>query len=167
MSVLGALKVAEPSAQYLFGKPAGDLLDVNVWLALAYDQHPHHASALAFWNQTQTDPNSRLWFCRVTMLGLVRLLCQPAVMQGDVLNLQRAWQIYQSFLKLPFVSMLSEPADVDNSIATFINPRLSSKHLTDVYLFSLAQCARLRLVSFDVGFEQYAGGNGLKFLKLN
>ncbi|HEX6017900.1 MAG TPA: hypothetical protein VFZ28_07355 [Burkholderiaceae bacterium] len=30
---------------------AGDLLDVNVWLALAAPSHVHHAAARAYWMQ--------------------------------------------------------------------------------------------------------------------
>ncbi|MDP1902558.1 MAG: hypothetical protein Q8K96_19230 [Rubrivivax sp.] len=59
------------------GGDHGDLPDVNVWLALAVQEHPHHAAARQYW---ANEAAARLHFCRVTMLGLVRLLTQPRLM---------------------------------------------------------------------------------------
>jgi hypothetical protein len=42
------LRVAEPPAPWLLGLEGatpGDLPDINVWLALAVQEHPHHAQA--------------------------------------------------------------------------------------------------------------------------
>jgi predicted nucleic acid-binding protein len=54
-------------------------LDVNVWLAFAVDGHPHHKAALKAWGELK-----RPTFCRITQLGLLRLLCNRQVMGNDV-----------------------------------------------------------------------------------
>ena len=66
-----SFKVAEFPAAW--GLASGDLPDVNVWLALSYKAHMFHAQATAYWQDT-CDTHTNLWFCRSTMLGLVRLL---------------------------------------------------------------------------------------------
>lgn len=56
---------------------ATDLLDIKVWLALVDENHQHHASARDYWEQHKAD---RVAFCRVSMLGLLRLSTQTRVL---------------------------------------------------------------------------------------
>ena len=91
----------------------GDLPDVNVWLALAVKQHPHHDAALAYW---QGEAAQRLWFCRVTMLGLVRLLTQPRLMGPDALDAVSALAAHDRFTGLLEVGLHSEPLGCDTEI---------------------------------------------------
>jgi predicted nucleic acid-binding protein len=90
------------------GSLFGDLPDVNVWLAMAVKQHPHHEAAASYWMELA---GRRVWFCRVTMLGLVRLLSQPKVMGEQALTLTRALATYQRFAALPEIGLHAEPAD--------------------------------------------------------
>jgi hypothetical protein len=57
------------------------LPDVNVWIALASDQHIHTASATAW---LQSVRNEQVAFCRITELGLLRLLTNVHVMGDEV-----------------------------------------------------------------------------------
>jgi predicted nucleic acid-binding protein len=59
------------------------LPDVNVRLALAIDGHPHRRSAQAW---LDAPPTGSLAFCRVTGMGLLRLLTNRQVMQHDTLG---------------------------------------------------------------------------------
>lgn len=134
------------------GADAGDLPDVNVWLALAAPSHPHHAAARDYWMQP-TLP--RTWFNRVTMLGLVRLLCEPKVMGEARLPMKRAMDVYEHFAGLPEVGFAQEPTGCGELLAAATraagrSPRL----LTDLYLACFAQAARLRIVTFDRDFER-------------
>ena len=70
-----------------------DLLDVNVWLAFAVDGHPHHKAALKAWGELK-----RPTFCRITQLGLLRLLCNRQVMGNDALEPEDAWAEYEHCL---------------------------------------------------------------------
>ena len=129
-----------------------DLLDVNVWLALAHVQHPHHAVAREYW-ATSTVPMA---FCRTSMQGFLRLVTQPAVMGNAVHSPVEAWSIYTAHLSTGRSVLLPEPDGIDA-----VWQRLSctkSFHVrdwTDAYLASFAISADCRLVSFDAGLGQY------------
>ncbi len=134
----------------------GDLPDINVWLALAVQEHPHHAAARAYWADVQAGGTS-LWFCRVTMLGLVRLLCQPKVVGDGVLAPGAAWAAYQRFRAVQGVSLLGEPEGCDLQLHALVaQAPLSARLWTDAYLAALSRAAGLRLVTFDRDFHRFA-----------
>jgi len=150
-----------PGLPWLHTHPAsGDLPDVNVWLALAVQEHPHHLLAKRYWMQEvaplAADGQAQAWFCRTTALGLVRLLCQPKAVGPGALDLPSAWRLYQSWRTQALIGLLADPADCDTTIDRLINtvqpfPRL----WTDTYLAALAQSSGLRLVTFDRDFERF------------
>ena len=134
----------------------GDLPDINVWLALAVQEHPHHAAARAYWAQVQAG-GTALWFCRVTMLGLVRLLCQPRVVGDGALAPAAAWAAYQRFRAVRSVGLLAEPPGCDLQLHALVaQAPLPARQWTDAYLASLALAAGLRLVTFDQDFHRFA-----------
>lgn len=144
--------------------PQGDLPDINVWLALAVQEHPHHAAAKSYWEGVQRDMHTtpatapqKIYFCRITMLGLVRLLCQPKVVGEGALALPAAWAVYQGFRALPMIDLLAEPPDVDTHIETLLATQGALPHRlwTDAYLAALAQNSGMRLVTFDRDFERF------------
>jgi len=56
-----------------------DVPDLNLWLALIDPDHAHHARARYYW-ETEAAPD--IGFCRVTMLGLLRLLTNSRAMHN-------------------------------------------------------------------------------------
>jgi predicted nucleic acid-binding protein len=52
------------------------LPDVNIWIALAAEGHVHHVPAREFTSQ----PDGSVAFCRITQMGLLRLLTNSNVM---------------------------------------------------------------------------------------
>ena len=150
-----SFKVAEVPASWRLA--SGDLPDVNVWLALSYAPHPFHARATAYWQEACTS-NTPLWFCRSTMLALVRLLAQPKVMGTDVLSLPSAMAVYQQWLSTPAVGLLLEPlgleAHVQSLLGTDTTP-LPNRLWTDAWLAATAEAAGLRMVTFDQDFERF------------
>ena len=136
----------------------GDLPDVNVWLALSAPSHPHHAAAQAYWQQKELPA---VWFNRVTMLALLRLLCQPKVMGAATISLPRAAAVYGHFMNMPEVGFLQEPARCAPLLTRMLDgtdggaplPRL----VTDMYLAAFAASAGLRLVTFDRDFLRFEG----------
>ncbi len=134
----------------------GDLPDINVWLALAVQEHPHHAAARQYWASVQAAGTS-LWFCRVTMLGLVRLLCQPKVVGEGALAPAAAWSAYQRFRAAQGVGLLAEPQGCDLQLhALVVQASLPTRLWTDAYLAALSLSAGLRLVTFDRDFHRFA-----------
>lgn len=146
---------AEPSASWLLA--SGDLPDVNVWLALSYTQHPFHAQASAYW-QAVCEAGTSLWFCRSTMLALVRLLCQPRVMGADVMRLPAAMAVYQQWLATPQVGLLPDPVGVEAQLTAYLGTPgqpLPGRLWTDAYLAATAESAGLRMVTFDADFKRF------------
>jgi uncharacterized protein len=79
--------------------------DVNVWLALTYEGHVHHIAAKRWFEPL--DDEVRLFFCRVTQLGLLRLLTTEAVMGGaEVLSQSAAWSAYDGWFRDDRVTFL-------------------------------------------------------------
>lgn len=151
-------------------KERGDLPDINVWLALVQPDHVHHTAAQAYWQETMlrltqdaaaessTRQAEKLYFCRTTMLGLVRVLCQSERAKGRAVEMHQAMAAYQRFMDLEEVAFLQEPwLGVDATLTTLLNvhPKLPIRLSTDVYLAALAQSTGLRLVSFDRDYLRF------------
>jgi uncharacterized protein len=134
---------------------SADLLDANVWLALAAEAHAHHNHAQAYWEKEAAPVSA---FCRVTELAFLRHLSNRAIMGAQVLSPGAAWKKLQEFLALPEVRCLAEPAGLDEQLRDFCNLGRTSPNLwTDAYLAAFAKCAGLRLVTFDQGFSRFRG----------
>jgi predicted nucleic acid-binding protein len=68
------------------------LPDVNVWIALATERHTHRRVARHWFNNLQGE---KLVFCRLTQLGVLRLLTNEHVMQEEVMKPDEAWEAYR------------------------------------------------------------------------
>ena len=151
---LSAWQVAEAAGAWRTA--GGDLPDLNVWLALSHTGHPFYAQATAYWEQACAE-QTRLWFCRTTMLGLVRLLAQPRVMDRAVLALPQALAVYHSWLDVPLVGLLPDPLGADQQLEALVGTQaapLPARLWTDAWLAATAEAAGLRLVTFDADFER-------------
>jgi toxin-antitoxin system PIN domain toxin len=140
----------------------GDLLDVNVWLALAVEEHPHHDAARSYWTTHAMRPR---FFCRVSAMSLVRLLSHPRLMADRPLSLGKAWGVFEAFAALPGVAMLHEPQGVDATLGALVKDKLPARLFTDAYFAALARVAALRLITFDKDFERFSGLANLRLTK--
>lgn len=127
---------------------------MNVGLALAVQQHPHHHAAPAYW---QGEAARRLWFCGVTLLGLVRRLTQTKLMGPGALEAVSALAGYDRFAGLPEVGLCSEPLGCGTELRRLTAAGLQARLLTEAYLAVPATSANLRWVSFDRDFTRFAG----------
>ncbi len=140
---------------------AGDVPDVNVWLALSHPDHIHHPAAKDYWNRSRGD---RTAFFRVTLFGLLRLLTNPNVMEHRLVDPAKAWSICQTYLAMPDVLLLPEAPGIDTRLeawtrASFFTPKL----WTDAWIATLALEHGYRVVSFDADFAKFPD---LSFLHL-
>lgn len=152
-------RAQEPRPRWGVGL-GGDLPDLNVWLALVVAEHPHHATARRYWDQQQAAPalGPRLWFCRSTMLGLVRLLSQPRLMGEGALDLPSAWAIYRQLRQAEGVGFVADEEAADPLLRRWLAPGdspLPTRLWTDAWLAASAESAGLRLVSFDADFARF------------
>jgi len=139
------------------------LPDINVWLALSWALHPHSRKAWQ-WLRSATvvaeDPDLVL-FCRITQLGLLRLLSTPAVMGGSAVTIGEAWKTYRRWLDHPGVDFFREPRDIDDLYEAATAPfsrQSAPKVLGDCYLLALSEAAEATLVTFDAALAALARG---------
>jgi len=139
--------------------PTVDLPDINVWLALTCEDHQHHLRARQYW---EGESAVQLAFCRVTMLGLLRLATNAKVMQNHPFQPAEAWKIYHDFIALPEVLFIAEPTDIEHQFAAFSElTNFPANRWTDAYLAAFAQVTGCRMVSFDSDFQRFTGLNFL------
>ena len=123
------------------------LVDINVWVPAVWGDHAKHREARA-WLDSQDD--LELAFCRVTELGLLRNLTNPAVTGKDVLTRQQAWDVLLELHEDPRIRFLQEPPGLAPLwIAMSKRDDHSHKLWTDDYLAAFAQAAQADLVTFD------------------
>lgn len=127
------------------------LLDVGVWLAAVWGGHMHH-SRVAEWLQDQP---GGLVLCRITQMGLLRLLSNPAVLGDDVVDRPDAWRVVDRLRADERIRWAGEPAQLEQAWrALSARDDNSHKLWTDDYLAAFAQAAALTLVTLDTGFER-------------
>jgi hypothetical protein len=124
--------------------------DLNVWLALSLEGHPHETVA---WEWLASVPlERRIVFCRYTQMGFLRLLTTAAVMGRHVQSLGRAWVAYDQWLEDFRVEYQSEPVGLEPAFRAATSPLApapASKWVGDCYLAAFARESGAALVTFD------------------
>ncbi len=138
-----------------------DVPDLNLWLALADSDHAHHLRARHYWER---EAAREIAFCRVTMLGFLRLLSNPRVMRGAPLSPSEAWAAYRAFTALPEVCFIGESFSAENHFINWTDQAdFASHRWTDAWIAATAQACAARVVSFDADFNAFSD---LRFLHL-
>jgi len=132
------------------------LCDVNVLLSLVTDRHALHGVSVR-WCENVSAAGAVL--CRVSQMGLLRLLNNPAVMGEDVLDTAGCWALWRRLLEDErFRFVPDEPRGLDAAFERFTSGREYSPRLwTDAYLAAFADAGQLTLVTFDHGFRGFPG----------
>lgn len=126
--------------------------DINVWVALTYEGHVHHATAAKWFTALSVD--ATLAFCRFTQLGLLRLLTAASVMRDEVMTQRQAWAAYDRWLADPRVDLIDEPAELEVCFRSLTRLRQpATKDWADSYLAAFATVGQLTLVTFDRGLR--------------
>ena len=122
------------------------LVDVGVWLAAVWGRHVHHPAASDWLNQQADD----LVFCRITQMGLLRLLSNPAIMGGDAVDRSQAWRLFDQLWSDERVLWADEPDELD-AVWRAISARDDKSHKlwTGDYLAAFAQAGDLTLATLD------------------
>lgn len=134
------------------------LADVNVWLATIVDAHPHHESAARWWSNDVVPSDVVVSFCRVTQLGLLRLLTNERVMGKQRRSVKAAWEDYQQLVGQRPVSYSNEPPGIEAVLHELFDGKRSSRNFwTDAYLAAFARAGAMELATFDRGFRRFTG----------
>jgi uncharacterized protein len=128
---------------------------VKVWIALTAERHIHHIIAARWFASLGED--SRLCFCQITQLSLLRLFTTQAVMGPEVMTQPEAWRIYDRWLDDPRVAFLDEPRGLEQAFGSDSRRRTPApKEWADANLMVFAGLSGLRLVTFDRAFRDKA-----------
>ena len=123
------------------------LPDVNVWLALASRRHVH-AGLCGDW--IGSIESGEILFCRVTQMGLLRLLTNEPVMGSDVLSCREAWRVYRTILDDARIGLTPEPFALEPEWRKLTSQdKPAPKVWTDAYLAAFARAGGMQLVTLD------------------
>ncbi len=126
------------------------LLDISVWVAASSLGHQHHLVA-STWMDSQSET---LAFCRVTQMGLLRHLSNPAVMHRDIVTRRGAWRVFEALMADDRVRILSEPEGLESLWITFSGRNDHSHRLwTDDYLAAFAETVGAMFVTLDTSIQ--------------
>jgi toxin-antitoxin system PIN domain toxin len=138
---------------------AMNLLDSNVWIALALSKHAFHA-AVSNWFDRQTG-RSTVLFCRPTQQSFLRLLTTRSVMASYDLpwmDNSMAWRVFEQFLGDSRIGWADEPSGLESRWKRFsARGTASSKLWMDAYLAAFAAAGGYKLITTDRGFAQFEG----------
>lgn len=122
--------------------------DLNVWLALSTPDHEHFRSAWSWY--TSLPAGTVLIFCRITQLGLLRLLTTHAAMGQGVLNQAEAWQTFDRWLEAGGAEFAEEPSGLEVRFRSNTNTaQASPKEWADAYLAAFSVTLDSQLITFD------------------
>jgi uncharacterized protein len=131
------------------------LCDINFLLSLVTDRHQGFLIAND-WLQSQS--GRFLGLCRLTQLGLMRLLTNKSVMGEDTCNQSEAWSVWDRLLSDCRFSFWREPTNMDKVFRRMTgHSQPSTKLWNDAYLAAFAVQSDRGLVTFDKGFSQFPG----------
>ncbi|MGA2051769.1 MAG: TA system VapC family ribonuclease toxin [Opitutales bacterium] len=130
------------------------LFDVNVWLALAADNHRHYRAAHAALPDLPAPV-----FCRFTQAGFLRLLTNSHAMGRNTCTPAQAWSLYEKIFQSLEASFEEEPSGLEHQWRAFVtkSERTSGSAWNDAYLAAFALRAGMPLVTFDRGFNNFPG----------
>jgi toxin-antitoxin system PIN domain toxin len=123
--------------------------DVNVWLALTYEGHEGHKRAMRWLRETESD---KVIFCRMSQIGLLRLLSTEVVMRQDRMSQVEAWAAYDTWYKKDDrIHFVNEPGLLDavfRGLARSVRP-VTPGDWADAYFTAFAQLIGSVIVTFD------------------
>jgi hypothetical protein len=96
-------------------------------------------------------------FCRVTQVGVLRLLTAAAAMNGKPLTMQQSWRAYDRLFQDDRVALVREPDGMEEQFRKLSSLRSASgKAWADAYLAAFAARIGATLVTFDRAMEARA-----------
>jgi toxin-antitoxin system PIN domain toxin len=149
-------------------KDSGFLFDANLWVALAFADHPHHQIAVAAY-RSATEVRPAL-FCRATQQTFLRLTSTPAFLRlcnATGLTNRDALAMLERFMASKSVSYREEPSGVAplwHRLAALDSA--APKIWMDAYLAAFAISGDLQMVTLDHDFKAFES-HGLQLQLLN
>jgi uncharacterized protein len=127
--------------------------DLNIWMALSLGAHEHSRAAWNWYRSLRGE--EELVFCRMSQLGVLRLLTTQSVAKDETLSQMQAWSIYDGWIQKGGAVYMEEPFGIDTELRFYAARKTPSpREWADSYLIAFAAAASLPLVTFDKGLSQ-------------
>lgn len=112
--------------------------NLNVWIALSIRTHEHHHIAWTWYRSLRE--LEELAFCRMSQLGLMRLLSTQSVAKHETLNQLQAWAVFDGWMENGGATYLEEPFGIETEFRFYASRATPSpKGWGDSYLLALRQ----------------------------
>ena len=130
------------------------LPDVNVWLAVTFESHVHHKEVRS-WFEDRTPAEAA--FCRITMLGFLRLSQNESAFPGEAVTANNAWSLYQAICSDERVCFHDEPPGIDELLGSYFSGinKPSPRSVTDAYLAAFSRLSGQTLYTFDKALQKH------------
>lgn len=133
------------------------LFDSNVWLALTFPTHPHHALVKKVFGRASIE--SPACFCRATQQSFLRLATTPVLLHAyGALGFtnQDAVKLIKTLSSLATVSTLEEPSGLEPRWLELAGlPSSSPKVWMDAYLAAFSIRHGVEFVTLDRDFQNF------------
>lgn len=135
------------------------LLDVNLWIALAFQAHVQHAAARRWFD---SQPVGTCHFCRLAQIGFLRIASNPRMVGVTAVTIDAAWTLYDDLMADERVGFSNEPSGVEAELRSLsAGKQFSAKLWNDGYLAAFARATGLQVVSFDRDFLKFANARSV------
>lgn len=118
-------------------------------MAALLEHHVHRPVARAWFKSVDLN----IAFIRVTAVSVLRLLTTHAVMDGEPLSMDGAWEAYDRLFKEDTrITLMPEPPGADALFRKYAaGPASSPKLWADAWLLAFAEAAGGTVITFDRG----------------
>lgn len=129
------------------------LLDVNILLALFWEDHQSHDLVLGWFKETGKHSFAT---CGITQSGFVRLSANPQY-SNKAVSVPEGIEILSTITDLPGHTFWPVDIGIREATARFVRGLYGHRQVTDAYLLGLAIHHDGKLVTLDRGFHLLAG----------
>jgi toxin-antitoxin system PIN domain toxin len=116
---------------------------------MVFAGHVHNQVAVQWFNNV----HETVAFCRVTQMGLLRLITNRKVMGDAVLTQPQAWHTYDQLHQDRRITFLNEPSGLESTWRTVSETQKPQASWTDGYLMAFSKTRDLTFVTFDQAFK--------------
>jgi uncharacterized protein len=139
---------------------AGYLLDANVLIALAWQEHSAHERARRWFSRH----SQQGWAtCPMTQAALVRVLSNPGFSPRS-LTPAGALQVLTRNVELPGHVFWADSIDLPQAVSQMATALTGHQQITDAYLVALAIHNRGKLATLDRGIAQMAPAGSVEVI---
>ena len=138
--------------------------DVNVLVAAARDDHPHHGVARSWLEQGVNDPGRACTLMPMVVASFLRLVTSPRIFRRPS-SIESAIGFVDDLLALPRVDMPALGPEWDRYRQLCLEKSLSGNDLPDAWLAAAVSQQGEHLVTFDKGLRRLLSRTQLTVLR--